>query len=147
MNEVELNLIRLSLTGFGSTFDVIAVIVFLAGAAAYAAAPALGYASDRRGAILAALYVLVGFVGVTLAQMLLQWALMLGVVDEPVAFKHGARPFQMEGPGRLPLMLLFTFATMKMFLFAAALTAFVVGLHRLRLRPPELPLDAKGGGA
>lgn len=148
MNEVELNLVRLSLTGFGSTFDAIALALFIAVAAAYFLAPALGYESNRRKAILVALYVLVAFVGVSLGQIFVQWALMAEVVEEPEMFKRGgARPFLIEGPGRLPFLLLFSLATMKMFLFTAGLVAFVIGLSRLRLRPPELPVEPRDGGA
>jgi hypothetical protein len=136
-NHDELNLIRLSLTGFGSGFDLIALIVFVAVAAIYVLVPALGYESRRRGAIVVALYALVGFAGVTLGQMLLQWAEMAEMV-RPDAFGRGPRPLQ-EGPGQLSLLFLFSFATMKMFLFVAALICFVIGLQRLRLRPPELP--------
>lgn len=146
MNEVEFNLIPLSLIGFGSPFDVIALIVFIAIAAAYWLAPVLGYESRRRSAMALALYALFGFAFVSLAQMLLQWALIAELLPEPDAFKRGPRPFLIEGPGRLSFLLLFSFATMKMILFVAALLAFVVGLQRLRLRPPELPVDAKDGG-
>lgn len=143
-NHDELNLIRLSLTGFGSGFDLIALIVFVAVAAAYMLAPVLGYESRRRGALVLALYALVGLAGVTLVQMLLQWAL-IGEIVQPELFGRGPRPLQ-DGPGQMSLLLLFSFATMKMFLFVAGLIFFVIGLQRLRLRPPELPVAHKDGG-
>ncbi len=141
-NHDELNLIRLSLTSFGSGFDLIALIVFIAIAVSYMLVPVLGYESQRRGALVLALYALVGFAGVTLVQMLLQWAQMAEFV-RPEAFGHGPRPLQ-DGPGQMSLLFLFSFATMKMFLFVAAMIAFVIGLQRLRLRPPELPVAEKG---
>jgi hypothetical protein len=143
-NHDELNLIRLSLTAFGSGFDLIALIVFVAGAVIYVLAPVLGYDSDRRRALVLALYALVGFASVTLVQMLLQWGLMAEIV-RPELFGRGPRPLQ-DGPGQMSILLLFSFATMKMFLFVAALIAFVIGLQRLRLRPPELPVAEKVPG-
>jgi hypothetical protein len=140
-NHDELNLILLSLTGFGSGFDLIAVIVFIAVAAAYMLTPVLGYESGRRGGLLIALYAFVGFAGVTLLQMLLQWAEMAEVV-RPDALGRGPRPLQ-DGQGQMSLLLMFSFATMKMFLFFAALVSIVVGLQRLRMRPPELPVEEK----
>jgi hypothetical protein len=140
-NRDELNLILLSLTGFGSGFDLIAVVVFIGVAAIYMLAPVLGYESRRRGSLLIALYALVGFAGVTLVQMVLQWAIIAEIV-EPELFGRGVRPLR-EGPGQMSILHLFSFATMKMFLFGAALIAFVVGLQRLRLRPPELPVEEK----
>jgi hypothetical protein len=143
-NHDELNLIRLSLTAFGSGFDLIALIVFIAVAVIYMLVPVLGYESLRRGGMVLALYALVGFAVVTLIQMLLQWALMAEIV-QPEFFGRGPRPLQ-DGPGQMSILLLFSFATMKMFLFVAALICFVVGLQRLRLRPPELPLAEKVPG-
>jgi len=143
VDEVAFNLVPLSLIGFGSPFDVIALVVFIAFAVVYMLVPVLGYESQRRGALAFALYALVAFAGVGLAQMLLQWVLIAEVIQEPEAFKHGPRPLQFEGPGRLSFLLLFSFATMKMLLFVAALISFVIGLQRLRLRPPEVPVEEK----
>ncbi len=146
MQEVAFNLVPLSLIGFGSAFDVIALVIFIAVAVVYVLAPVIGYESRRRSAIVFALYALLGIAGVGLAQMFLQWLLIAEVIREPDAFKNAPRPFQVEGPGRLSILLLVSFAMMKMFLLFAGLFSFVVGLQQLRMRPPELPVAEKAPG-
>jgi hypothetical protein len=146
MQEVAFNLVPLSLIGFGSPFDVIALVVFIAMAVIYVLAPVFGYQSRRRSAMAFALYALLGIAGVGLAQMFLQWLLIAEVIQEPDAFKNAPRPFNIEGPGRLSLLLLLSFAMMKMLLLFAALLSFVVGLQQLRLRPPEVPVEDNARG-
>ena len=146
MQEVAFNLVPLSLIGFGSPFDVIALVIFIVIAAIYVLVPVIGYESRRRGAIMFALFALLGIAGVGLAQMLLQWLLIAEVIQEPDAFKNAPRPFQAEGPGRLSLLLLVSFAMMKMFLLFAALVCLVVGLQQLRWRPPGSAVEEKPPG-
>jgi hypothetical protein len=136
MAEEELTLLRLSLTGFGTTFDVIALVVFVAFAVLYTIAPALGYDSTSRRTLVLGLYALVAFAAVTLVQMLLQYLQIAGLI-EPGAFGRGPGPLR-NGEGQLSLPFFFGFAMMKMILFVAAMGALVVGLQRLRLRPPPL---------
>jgi hypothetical protein len=119
--------------GFGSSgIDIAAVIAFVAFAVIYLLVPVLGYQAERRGGMLAALYLLVAYVGLSLVQLLAQLAPLFGRPNR--GFGGGG------GHDDLGLLAAFVFAFLKMVVFLVAMAAFVTGLRSTRLRPP--PPDA-----
>ena len=136
MNQNEVIWLRLSFSGFGSGFDWIAVVAFIAFGIVYVIAPVIGYESGRRGSLVIAMYALIGYAAVTLLQMMMQWLQIIEIV-RPGDFGRGVGPLG-EGPGQLDLKLMFTFNVMRMVLFVLAMIAFMLGVRFLRLRPPPL---------
>jgi hypothetical protein len=126
-------LFRLLAGGFGSGLDVTALIAFIAFAAVYFIAPAIGYTSERPAGLSAALYVLIGYTGLSLFQLFVQW---IQVLDRVGA---GAFPGAVRGGGESGVHFIFIFAALKIALFLVAMVAFVTGLRSLRLRRSELP--------
>ncbi len=112
-------------SGFGSGFDVSALIAFIAFAAIFLIAPVIGYRPKRPAGMVAALYLLIGYGGVSLVQMLLQWAQLLDRTG-----------FGQRGRGEESVHFLFGFAVLKVLVFLTAMVAFVIGLSSLRLREP-----------
>jgi hypothetical protein len=108
--------------GGGSGFDLPALIAFIAFAVIYLITPVVGYREQRPAGMAAALYLLIGYGGLSLVQLLAQWP-KLGV----------------PGRGEGAIHLLFVFTVLKLGAFLAALIAFVTGLRSLRLRDPGHP--------
>jgi hypothetical protein len=115
--------------GFGSSgVDIAAVIAFIAFAVIYVLVPVLGYQAERRGGMLVALYLMVGYVGLSLIQLLAQLAPFFGRMN---------RGGGVGGREELGLLAAFVFAFLKMVVFLIAMVAFVTGLRSMRLRPPR----------
>jgi hypothetical protein len=122
----ELMLLRMT-GGFGTGLDVTALIAFLAFAAVYFLAPVVTHTRERPAALAIALYLMIGYAAISLAQLLLQWA-ELGNVG-------GA--FGMPARGPLAVQLLFAFGALKTAIMVIAMIAFVIGLQSLRFKDPE----------
>src|SRR5207302_3141301 len=118
--------------GFGSGMDVTALVAFIAFAAVYLIAPTIGYTPERPAGLIASLYVLIGYAGLSLFQLFVQW---IQVLDHTGGggFPGVARQ------GESGLHFVFAFAALKMALFLVAMVAFVTGLRSLRLRRQESP--------
>jgi len=71
------------------------------------------------------LYALIGYGGISLIQLLVQW---MQILDR-------AGP-GMFGRGEIGIHVLFGFALLKMVVFLLAMVAFVAGLRSVRLREP-----------
>jgi hypothetical protein len=139
MNQDQVIWLRLSFTGFGSGFDWIAVVAFIAFGVVYTVVPVIGYESRRRGGLVIAMYALIGYAAVSLLQMMMQWLQIVEIV-RPGDFGRGVAPLG-DGPGQVDLKYLFTFNVMRMGLFLLAMIAFMLGVRSLRLRPPPLERD------
>jgi len=125
-------LLRLLAGGFGSGMDMTALIAFIAFAAVYVIAPTIGYTSERPAGLIASLYILIGYGGLSLFQLFVQWLQVLdhaGVGAFPAPARHG----------EFSLHFFFIFAALKMTLFLVAMVAFATGLRSLRLRRTESP--------
>ena len=108
--------------GFSGSFDLTAFIAFIAYGVVYFLAPVLGYDGYRRSAMAMAMYLMVGYGGASLIQLLVQWAQML----------------DRDGPGAFGLVrIMIGFAVLKLILFLASMVAFIAGLQALRLRRPR----------
>jgi hypothetical protein len=110
--------------------DLPSMIAFLVVGLIYFLAPTAGYVASRRGALLGALWVLVGKIGLGLLRTA---AIFLLVLDRP-----GSSPFGAGGDGLQEVLMLFTLVELLAFTFAMVL--FVIGLAGLRRRedlPPE----------
>jgi hypothetical protein len=99
-----------------------AVLLFVAVAVLYFLAPVLGYRADRRGALGASLYLLVGYAGLALMQLFVQY---LQVLDKPT-------PGLGRGSGESGVHILFAFAILKLLVFIIAMAMAAVGLQSLR---------------
>jgi hypothetical protein len=119
--------------GFGSTLDTTAVIAFIAFAAIYLIAPVIGYTPDRPAALLVSLWLLIGYGGLSLLQLFMQWVQVIDHVG-PAGLGRGESGI---------LHFLFVFAALKMGMFLAAMVAFVAGLRAVRLR--RSPADVSEG--
>jgi hypothetical protein len=126
----ELLLLRLFGGGFGSGLDVTALLAFIAFAAVYLIAPTIGYTSERPAGLTASLYALIGYAGLSLFQLFVQWVAVVAGV--------GGLPGAVRG-GESGVHFMFVFAALKMALFLVSMAAFVTGLRALRLRRAEAP--------
>src|SRR5690349_8579817 len=100
------------MVGVGGTIDWVVVFSLALVSLVYFLAPVLGYQADRRGMLLIALYVLVGYMVVVLMQLMIQYVMFMGSSSE-------------GGKGRVHLMYLFSILRLVMFIGAHGL--FVVG--------------------
>src|SRR5262245_55202420 len=112
------------LTGGG--IDLVAIVAFVAAAVLYFLAPVVGYRPDRRGALAISMYLLVGYAGLALMQVFIQYTAFL---DKGT----GGNVTR----GDTGLHVLFGFVMLKMIAFIASMILLVVGLQSLRLRIPE----------
>jgi hypothetical protein len=106
--------------GIGAGIDLSAVLAFIAFSVIYVLVPVLGYRPERPSGMISALYLLIGYGGLSLVQMLVQWVQMF---DRPGGFGRG--------DGTLHLVLVFS--ALKMALFLLAMVMFAAGLRSLRL--------------
>jgi hypothetical protein len=118
--------------GFGGLFaggiDYIAVFLFVAIAVLYFLAPVLGYRPERRGTLAASLYLLVGYAGASLIQMLIVYLQVLSRSSRGDATGH----------------IFFLFAILKLILFIVAMILFAVGLQALRPRAGSPAEERRG---
>jgi hypothetical protein len=115
--------LRMFAGGFGGGIDVTALIAFLAFAAFYLAVPLLGYGPERPAALAASLYLMIGYAGLSLMQLLLTW---IQVVDGNLNVgQFGRTPF-----AHFQLLL----GGVKQAVFLIAMITFVSGLRSLRFR-------------
>jgi hypothetical protein len=113
--------------GFGSGLDMPAILAFVVFAVTYLLVPVIGYRFERPAGLTAALYLPIGYIGISLAQLLLEWKRVLdGTGGEP---QIGVNDFVIH--------ILFLFAALKITVLVLALFAYVVGLSSLRLRQPR----------
>ena len=115
--------LRLLGGGFGSGIDLAAVLAFVVFGVVAFLSPVIGYEPRRSAGIPASLFLLTGYVAVSVIQLLVQWTQLL---DRP-------------GPGfgrgsDMGIHLLMGFAILKMMLFMAAMLAFAIGVLNLRIR-------------
>ncbi len=131
----ELMWLRLFGGGFGSGVDLAAVLAFIAFSLVVFLGPVLGYQGARSAGITASLFLLVGYVAVSLVQLLVQWVQLLG--GSGGGFDH-------RGDSWVHMLL--AFALLKMVLFLAAMLSFAVGVCSLRVRrvSPSGEEDAPG---
>jgi hypothetical protein len=122
----ELFLLRMT-GGLSTGLDMPALVAFIAFAAVYFLTPAVTHSRERPAALAIALYLLIGYGTLSLAQLVLTWAEM-----------GNAGGFGMA-PGRGPMaaQMHIAFGALKMIVFLLALLAFVVGLQSLRFKDPE----------
>jgi hypothetical protein len=105
----------------GPGVDWIVLFAFLVIGIVYWLSPVIGYRFERRRAIAGSLYLLVAYVGISLAHFLVMY---LYILDQPT------RPNREPAP----LHIHFGFWIGKMVFFFAAIILFVVGLQSLRFR-------------
>jgi hypothetical protein len=118
----ELMWLRLFGGGFGSGVDLAAVLAFVVFGVVSFLAPVVGYRPGRSGGVTASLYLLVGYVGVSVIQLIVQWAQLLDGKGNPPL-----------GRGQSGMHILLAFALLKLLLFLAAILAFAIGVGSFRL--------------
>ncbi len=112
--------------GFGSGIDLAAVLAFVVFGVVAFLAPVIGYEPRRSAGIPASLFLLAGYVAVSVIQLLVQWTQLLD---------GSGRGF---GRGQdMGIHILMGFAMLKMMLFLAAMLAFAIGVLSLRIRRDE----------
>jgi hypothetical protein len=139
-------LIDLQLMTGGVALDTPALLAFIAFALFYLLVPYLGYQAERRGAFLAALYLLIAHVGVSLVQGLFFSVQVFrsnfigpGGPGAPAPVLARANWI---GPGLATVDINYTavfvliFSVLKIAIFLFSLLAFVIGLRSLRFAPP-----------
>src|SRR5215207_9022286 len=104
----ELMWLRMFGGGFGSGMDLSALLAFVAFGVVSFLAPVVGYRPGRSGGVTASLYLLIGYVGVSVIQLIAQWAQLLDGT--------GGRPLGRDGMG---VHILLAFALLKLVLFLA----------------------------
>jgi hypothetical protein len=120
--------------GFGSGVDLTVLLAFVAFGVVSFLAPVVGYRPGRSGGVTASLYLLVGYVGVSVIQLIVQWAqLLVGT---------GSRPFSRDS---MVVHSLLAFALLKLLLFLAAMLSFAIGVGSFRV--PASRQDAEPGAA
>ena len=128
----ELMLLRLTGSGFGSTFDLIILIAFIAFGVVYLLVPVLAHTRDRPIALGLSLYLLIGCVAVSLVQSLFQWIQLLDG-QRPGNFN----PFQ-GGPGLgIGIHIVFLIGAVKGILLLLSMLCFAVGLQAIRWREAD----------
>jgi hypothetical protein len=121
----DLMMLRMFGGGFGSGVDLAAVLAFVVFAVVAFLSPVIGYEPRRSAAIPASLFLLIGYVGVSVIQLVFQWTTLLD-----------GRGFG-RGGGDMGVHLLLAFAVLKMLLFVAAMLTFAIGVLSLRVRQDE----------
>lgn len=131
----EMLFMRLFGGGFGSGLDVTALIAFLAFALVYLLVPLIGYSPERPVGLAAALYLMIGYAGLSLLQLLMQWSQIL---------ERSGPSSPTYGQGQLTIHSLFFIAAVKLVVFLIAMILFVNGLRSVRVRRfgAEAPLSA-----
>jgi hypothetical protein len=104
-------------SGFGSSIDLTAVIAFIAFGIVLFLVPVVGYRQENAGGIVASLFLLISFVGISVLQLIFQWVQVLD-----------SKPAR----GETTLHLILGFALIKMCLFLAAMFSFAFGVRGLR---------------
>jgi hypothetical protein len=117
--------------GFGSGVDLTALLAFVAFGVVAFLAPVVGYRPGRSGGVTASLYLLVGYVGVSVLQLLMLWLQL----DRSSGGSGGGS----VGRGG-EVSIVFAFALMKMVLFLGAMLLFAIGVGNFRL--PAVRKDA-----
>jgi len=117
--------LRLFGGGFGGGIDLTALIAFLAFAVFYLIVPLLGYGPERPPALVASLYLMVGYAGLSLVQLLVMWVQIVDGANLNIG-QFGRAPFG----AHFQLLL----AGVKLALFLIAMITFVAGLRSLRFR-------------
>ena len=125
----EMNLLRLQLSGgLDGSMDLLALIAFLAFAAAYLLLPALGYGEERPSGFTSALYMLIGYAGLSLIQRLAQLGLF--TMLDSNRFNGRGEP--------AAVLAMFIFPILKTGVFLLSMIVFVSGLRGLnQQRPPQ----------
>ena len=123
----EMMMLRMFGGGFGSGVDLAAVLAFVAFAVVAFLAPVIGYERRRSAGIPASLFLLAGYVAVSIIQLLVQWAQLL----------EGSGPGFGHRAGEMGAHLLIAFAMLKLVLFLAAMLAFAIGVLSLRINRNE----------
>jgi hypothetical protein len=118
--------LRLFGGGFGTGVDTAAVIAFVVFGVVSFLGPALGYRPGRSGGVTASLFLLIGYVAVSLVQLGVQWMQVLDRVGT-------GGPMMGGGRGESSIHYLFLFAMLKMLLFLAAMMSFALGVGSYRL--------------
>jgi hypothetical protein len=130
MEEMEL---RMRMASEGLAMDVVAIFAFISFAAIYVIAPVIGYREERPTGMISALYLLIGFAGLSLIQMLAN--IGLTVVSNDGAFGRN-RTFDAR------ILVSMVFPVFKAILLVLAMTNFVRGLRTLRLKANPERRDA-----
>jgi hypothetical protein len=123
----EMMWLRLFGGGFGSGVDLAAVLAFVVFGVVAFLSPVIGYEPRRSAGIPASLFLLTGYVAVSVIQLLVQWTQLL----------DGRGGGFGRGGGEMGIHLLIGFAILKMLLFLAAMLAFAIGVLNLRIRRDE----------
>jgi hypothetical protein len=114
------SLLRLFGSGVGGSLDIVVVLSFIAFSFIFFLAPVLGYPADRRGLVLIALYLLLGYGVLVLLQLLIQYLIYLS---------------SSGGTGRSMIHLGYIFGILRLVLFLGSMATFVFGLQNLRRSP------------
>lgn len=114
----ELDVLRM--LGF-SGVDLAAVFSFVAFGIVSFLAPVIGYRSRRPSGITASLFLLAGYIGLSVTQLIVLWA--------QLPDHTGFRPFTR---GEMFRMLL-PFALLKLVVFLAAMVSFAIGVSSIQL--------------
>jgi len=122
----EMMWLRLFGGGFGSGVDLAAVLAFVVFAVVAFLAPVIGYEPRRSAGIPASLFLLAGYVAVSIIQLIAQWTQIL---------EASGAGFGRHGDFAVHLMI--AFALLKMMLFLAAMLAFAIGVLSLRVQRDE----------
>lgn len=120
--------------GLGTNVDLTVMLAFVAFGVVSFLAPVVGYRSGRSVGVTTSLFLLVGYVGVSVVQLIVEWLQLF-------ANTRGGR----MGPGENGFGILFPFALAKMALFFAAMLSFAIGVGQYRL--PAVRQDAGPGNA
>jgi hypothetical protein len=120
-------MLRLTTGSFGSGLDTTAILAFLGFAVMYLITPAVARTRDRPTGMALALYLLIGYAGISLLQLLLQWTQMDGMM-------HAG----FQGRGQLGTLLFFGLAALKMLVFLIAMVVFVIGLQSIRVGQQDM---------
>jgi hypothetical protein len=130
----QMDFLRFLGTTPGAGVDWVVVLLFIAIAIVYFLAPVLGYRAGR-SALAGALYLLVGYAGVSLGKLFLDFTQV----------NDRSSQLRAEGNPQEAIQVLFLFLMVKMFLFGMAMLLFVIGLQSLRLGPVYNPKDENSG--
>jgi predicted membrane channel-forming protein YqfA (hemolysin III family) len=124
----EVLLLRMS-GGFGSSFDVIALITFIAFGVVYMLVPLVAHTRERPASLSLSLYLVIGCIAVSLLQSLY---LSYHSLDRNAGGMFD--PFRGVGFGA---HLLFLFLAAKGVLLVGSLLCFAIGLQTIRWREPQ----------
>lgn len=119
----DLAILQLMGMGIGSSIEVAIVVAFMIIASLYFLAPVVGY--QRPTGLAISLYLLIGNIGFTVLQMILQWLQML----------DRSNPRGMGRNDEFHMHILVLLGILKIIVFMLAMLSFVIGLQSLRRRP------------